>query len=166
MNQKIPWDSETTRAAIVAALVNGFVFALIPLVIMLVAGVLPQESSTSTIVRPEGAPPVSVVTLSAWIEMWRTWLPLSLIAGWRTFVHARRRLAGDDRSWRGIFEAGLCGFLYVLWMLSRGIMRQPMQAPPFVIVYGGLGITLGLIVGLVLHTTALLTLSVSRRAAA
>jgi hypothetical protein len=98
--------------------------------------------------------------------MWRTLLPLGLIAAWRTFVHGRRRLTGDDHSWRGVFEAGLCRFLYVLVILARGILTRPMQAPPFVIAYGGLGLILGLIIGLVLRTTALLTLCVSKRVAA
>jgi hypothetical protein len=166
MNLNGRLDGKATRLASVAALVNGFVFALMPLVMMLVTGALAQESDTSTIVRPEGAPPVSVVTLSYWIQMWRTLLPLALIAAWRTFVHARRRLTGDDHNWRGVFEAGLCGFLYALVLLARGILARPMQAPPFVIVYGGLGLTLGLIVGLVLRTTAVLTLGVSKRLAA
>jgi hypothetical protein len=81
-------------------------------------------------------------------------------------VHARRRLKDDDHSWRGVLEAGLCGFLYVLVILARGIVTQPMRAPPFVIAYGGLGLILGFIVGLVLYATAWLTLSVSKRAAA
>ncbi len=166
MNVEIEFGRAATRHAMVAALANGFVFALMPLAMMLVAGALGQASDTSTIVRPQGAPPVAVVTVSTWVEMWRTLLPLSLIAGWRTFVHARRRLKDDDHSWRGVLEARLCGFLYVLVILARGIVTQTMQAPPFVIVYGGLGLVLGLIVGLVLYSTALLTLSVSKRAAA
>lgn len=166
MNVRIEFGGDSTRHAMVAAFVNGFVFSLMPLAMMLVAGALAQGSDTSTIVRPQGAAPVAVVIVSTWIEMWRTLLPLSLIAGWRTFVHARRRLKDDDHSWRGVLEAGLCGFLYVLVILARGIVTQPMQAAPFVIVYGGLGLILGLIVGLVLYATALLTLSVSKRAAA
>jgi hypothetical protein len=98
--------------------------------------------------------------------MWRVLLPLSFITAWRTFMHARRRLMGDDRSWRGVLEAGVCGFLYVVWILAHGIMTQPTQAPPYVVAYGGLGLVLGLVAGLVLRTTALLTLRVSKRVAA
>jgi hypothetical protein len=71
---------------------------------------------------------------------------------------------GDDRSWRGVLEAGACGFLYVLWILRHGIVTQPAQAPPYVVVYGGLGLVIGVITGFVLRTTALLTLRLARRA--
>lgn len=151
----------------VTALVNACIFALMPLVIMLLTVALAQENGgTSVTVRPEGASPLPLAAISTWTEMWRVLLPLSLIAGWRTFVHARRRLMGDDRSWRGVLEAGACGFLYVLWILRHGIVTQPTQAPPYVVAYGGLGLVIGLITGLVLRTTALLTLRLSRRVAA
>jgi hypothetical protein len=159
-------DEDSRRLAALTALVNGVVFSLLPLVVMLVTGTLAQESTTSTIVRPEGAPPAWLVTLWTWIQMWTVLVPLSFIAGWRTFVHARRWLMGRDRSWYGVFEAGVCGFLCALPILAPGIVTQPAKATPYVLVYGGLATVLGLIVGLVLRTTALCTLRLRRPVAA
>jgi hypothetical protein len=156
-------DDESRRLASLTALVNGVVFSLMPLLVMLVGSTLAQESSTSTIVRPQGAPPVWLVAVWTWRQGWPALLPLSFIAGWRTFVHARRWLITSDRSWRGVFEAGICGFLCAMPILAPGIVTQSTKAPPYILVYGGLGAIIGLIVGLVLRTTALSTLWMSRR---
>jgi hypothetical protein len=118
-----PPDDESRRRASLTALVNGVVFSLMPLFVMLVGGALAQQSSTSTIVRPQ-------------------------------------------HSWDGVFEAAVCGFVCALPILAPGIVTQPTKAPPYILVYGGLGAIIGLIVGLVLRTTALLTLRLSRRVAA
>ena len=158
-------EDRSTRLASLTALVNGIVVALLPLVAMLGAGELALNSSTSNIVRPQDAPPVWLVTVWTWLQGWPVLLPLSFIAGWRTFVHTRRWLWSHDRSWRGVFEAGICGFMCTMPMLVPGIVTQPTIAPPYVIVYGGLGTCIGLIVGLVLRTAALSTLWLSRRAA-
>ena len=159
-------DDESRRLASLTALVNGVVFSLIPLLVMLVGGALAQQSSTSTIVRPQDAPPVWLVTMWTWLQAWPALVPLSFIAGWRTYVHAKRWLLTHDRTWRGVFEGGLCGFLCVLPSLAAGIVTQPRKAPPYILVYGGLGAIIGLIVGLVLRTTALSTLRLARRIAA
>src|SRR5207247_604642 len=103
-----------------------------------------------------------VSALSAWTEMWATLLPASLIAGWRTLVYARRWANRNDRAWRGVLEAGACGFLYMVVVLSPGIVRQPLNAPPFLLVYGGIALVVGLCVGLVLRTTAMVVLKLCR----
>ena len=161
-----PPDDESRRRASLTALVNGVVFSLMPLFVMLVGGALAQQSSTSTIVRPQDAPPVWLVTMSTWLQGWPALVPLSFIAGWRTYVHARRWLIVQKHSWGGVFEAAVCGFVCALPILAPGIVTQPTKAPPYILVYGGLGAIIGLIVGLVLRTTALLTLRLSRRVAA
>jgi hypothetical protein len=130
-------NTVTDRAASMAALVNGLVMAVSPLAAMLVAGLLPESTNNSTTVHAAGAPGAVVASLSAWIQMWRTLVPLSAIAGWRTFVYARRWLTRGDRAWLAVLEAGAWGFLCVLLVLAPGILRQPAQAPPYVIVYGG-----------------------------
>jgi hypothetical protein len=56
---RLEWRDRATRLAVVTALVNGSVFAL--------------------------------------------------VAGWRTFVHAKRWLTDHDRSWRAVFEARAWG---------------------------------------------------------
>jgi hypothetical protein len=154
-------DDESRRLASVTALVNGVVFALMPLIAMLVAG----ELAPSNIVRPQDAAPVWLVTVWTWLQMWTAILPLSLIAGWRTFVHARRWLLARQHTWRGVLEAVICGFLCAMPILAPGIVTQPTKAPPYILVYGGLGAIIGLIVGLVLRTAALSTLSLSGRLA-
>lgn len=151
------------RLAVMTGLVNGSIFAFLPLVLLVLPVALtPEISDTSTTVRPEGASPLTVVAVGAWLEMWRVLVPLALVASWRTFVHTKRWLTDDDRSWRAVLEAGACGFLYMLLHLGHGIVTQPSQAPPYVVVYGGLALIIGLIVGLVLRTTALLFLRFSR----
>ena len=158
------WGVMTDRAAKLAALVNGLVMALLPLAYMVVVGSLVSESSNgSTTVRPSGAPGPASAAVSLWLQMWKILLPLSIIAGWRTFVYARRWSAREDRTWRAVFESGVCGFLYMMLVLARGIATQPMNAPPYVIVYGGIAFLVGLVVGLVLRTTALLVLRVCGR---
>ena len=67
-------DDESRRLASVTALVNGVVFALMPLIAMLVAG----ELAPSNIVRPQDAAPVWLVTVWTWLQMWTAILPLSL----------------------------------------------------------------------------------------
>ena len=71
-----PPDDESRRRASLTALVNGVVFSLMPLFVMLVGGALAQQSSTSTIVRPQDAPPVWLVTMSSWWDsaVLRLWL--------------------------------------------------------------------------------------------
>jgi hypothetical protein len=144
----------------VAALVNGLVMALLPLTFMLVMGLLPENTSNSTTVHASGASGEAVAAVSVWIQMWKRLLPLSLVVSWRTLVYARRWQARGDRGWRAVLEAGAVGFLYVTLVLTPAILRQPVKAPPYVIVYGGIGFVIGVCVGLVLRATALVTLKV------
>ena len=149
----------TERSLKVTAVVNGVVMALLPLTLMLLASLIPENTNTSATVHG-GRGPVGAALL-VWIGTWRTLLPLSLIAGWRTLVYARRWALRDDRAWWGVFEAGICGFLYLLLFLTPSIVRQPMKAPPYVAVYGGIAFVVGLAVGLILRVTALLVLKIS-----
>ncbi len=109
---RLEWRDRATRLAVVTALVNGSVFAL--------------------------------------------------VAGWRTFVHAKRWLTDHDRELARGLRGESLRFLYMLLHLGHGIVTRPSQAPPYIVVYGGLALIIGLIVGLVLRTTALLFLRFSR----
>lgn len=84
--------------------------------------------------------------------------PFAMAAAWRTFVHTKRWLETGALGRRGILEAGACGFAGAVIVLLPGIVTRPLQAPPYVIAYGGLSAIIGLAVGLVLWATATLTL--------
>ena len=144
-----------------AAVVNGLMVLLGPFA-LLVAGTLlaPDHSDTSTTVRAPGVSPLAgLVDLAriAW-AMAPGLVPLALIAAWRTRVHAKRWLTNQGNGGQGVLEAGACGFLIALAVLMRGIIRTPLLAGPYVLVYGGGAFVLGLVVGLVLWTAAVITL--------
>ena len=84
--------------------------------------------------------------------------PLALVAAWRTWVHAARYRSGGGNGWQGVLEAGAAGFVIALWVLAPGIAMQPTKAPPYVIVYGGAALILGLAIGVVLRMAAMLVL--------
>jgi hypothetical protein len=144
-----------------AAVVNGLIVLFGPFALLIVVSLLaPDHSDASTTVRAPGASPFgSLLELAqiAW-AMAPVLLPLALIAGWRTRVHARRWLRDESRGWRGVAEAGACGFLIALAVVTAGIIRTPLLALPYVLVYGSAAFLLGLIVGLVLRTAAVLVL--------
>jgi hypothetical protein len=50
-----------------------------------------------------------------------------------------------------------------IWILRYGIMTRPAEAPPYIIVYGGAALILGLAIGLILRMTAILTLKRTSR---
>jgi hypothetical protein len=87
--------------------------------------------------------------------------PLAAITAWRTWVHARRRLEGVA-SFRGVAEAAGCGFAIALIVLAPGIIFKPLEAPPYVIFYGGVAIIFGALVGAVLHAAALAAMRLAR----
>jgi len=104
---------------------------------------------------------VNVVQLSALIVLIS---PLALVAAWRTWVHAARYRSGHGRAWQGVLEAGAAGFVIALFVLAPGIAMQPTKAPPYVVFYGGAALVLGLAIGLVLRTAAILVLKRQARA--
>jgi hypothetical protein len=58
----------------------------------------------------------------------------------------------------GVGEAGACGLVLGVMYLAPGIVTRPAEAPPYVMVYGGASLLLGLLMGLVLRGTAILVL--------
>jgi hypothetical protein len=148
-----------------AAAVNGLIVLLGPFIFLVGGSLLvPDHTDTSTTVRAPGASPfaafVDLARLAA--AMAPGLVPLALIASWRTRVHAKRWLSNEGRGWRGVLEAGGCGFLIALAVLMPGIIRTPLLAPPYVTVYGSAAFVLGLAVGFVLRAAAVLILSVHR----
>jgi hypothetical protein len=62
-----------------------------------------------------------------------------------------------------VLEAGVVGFFIAIWILRRGIATRPADAPPYVIAYGGAAAVIGLTIGLILRTAAVLTLKLTSR---
>ena len=152
------------RSVTVAAAVNGLIMLILPLAVMLVGASLGLGVSNDS---PPARPASHVVdVISFLIQMGTPLLPLSIFVGWRTSVYARRRRARQDGCWRAVLEAGGCGLVLALLVLAPGIVTRPMEAPPYVITYGGAALLLGLSLGLLLRTTALLVLKVCGPAAA
>jgi hypothetical protein len=86
-------------------------------------------------------------------------LPFAGFAGWRTWVHAARRRAGRATLWQPVAEAAATALVVALLSLAPGILTRPADAPAYVLVYGGGALMLGAITGVILRTTAVLTLA-------
>lgn len=111
--------------------------------------------SASVTVRPERSFFVSTgLFLSDFAFVMIPLVPLSALAGWRTWVHARHYRDERGSGWQGVIEGGVTGFVAALFVLSRGIATRPREAWPYIIVYGGGGAFLGLGFGFLLRTTA------------
>lgn len=147
------------RPATIVALVNAVVVEVLPVVVMwLLVTFSPSHSAGTTVVGqlPAGEHYARLVTtVGAYVV---ALAPFAMAAAWRTFVHTKRWLETGASGWRGILEAGACGLAGALIVLLPGIVTKPLQAPPYVIAYGGLSAIIGLALGLVLWTTATLTL--------
>jgi hypothetical protein len=141
----------------VAAFVNALLTLFLPPVLsMLATFVVPNTSVT---VRPERSFFASTgLFLNAFASIVIPLVPFSLLAGWRTRVHARRYRERRGSGWQGVMEGGVLGFVAALFVLSHGIATRPREALPYIIVYGGGAALLGLASGLLLRTTALIVL--------
>ena len=144
-----------------AAIVNGLIVLLLPIVLLVVGSYVQPHSDTSVTVRAPGSssrPPYLFLMEAA---LW--WFPFAALAAWRTRVHAKRWRERQVGSWRGVAEAGACGFAVALAVLARGIVTRPTEAAPYVIAYGGFALVVGLVIGLLLRMTALLVLRLLTR---
>jgi hypothetical protein len=151
-----PYD----RPATLVALVNAIVVMLLPVAAVGAIALFANDSrNTSATVR--GSLPASeryaqLAQIIVWYVLALS--PFAMAAAWRTFVHAKLWLAQQEAGWRGVLEAGACGFVAAVVVLLPGIVTRPMEAPPYVLAYGGMCLILGLAVGLILWTTATVTL--------
>jgi hypothetical protein len=152
---RVRWTPEGAAAA-----VNGLLVLLVPM------GLAAYLSSFGTAVRPPGWPQVR-----AWLQVLIgsgvAALPFAVLCAWRTFVHARTRRRGQASGWSGVLEGGACGFAVALLVLAPGIVLRPLDAKPYVVVYGGAATVIGLAIGFVLRLVALgvLALAPSRDSA-
>lgn len=145
----------------IAALVNGVVIVLMPLALAVVLPVLVPDTHTVT-VRPPDAP-VIARTLKDLGRMAVVLLPFAFLAGWRTRVHAIEWCQDRGTGWRGVLEGGAAGFLIAFLVLLQPTLMRPMDAPPYIIAYGGGAMILGLLIAFFLRITALVVLRLSTR---
>lgn len=103
---------------------------------------------------------ISAATLASTASML---LPFAALAAWRTWVHARRWRGRHATGWQPVAEAAGTAVAVALAYLARGILTRPADAPAYVLVYGSAALILGAIVGLILRTTALMTLTLYAR---
>lgn len=143
------------RPATLAALVNALVVFVLPVATVMVLMTVRSNGNGATVV---GVDPDRAVALIHKLQMLGGYIafmsPFAMAAAWRTFVHAKRWLEGTGSGTRGILEGALCGFAGATLVLLPGILTHPLQAPPYVITYGGLSAIVGLTIGVILWASA------------
>lgn len=150
------------RSERVAAVVNGLLVVLLPLALLVAGSSINFDQSDASVTANVPGSPRLLTMVPTLTRMTFVLLPFALLAGWRTWVYARRWSNGQDRGWRAVGEAGACGFSLALLYLAPGIVTRPADAPPYVIVYGGAALLLGVLAGLLLRTTAILVLELRK----
>ena len=149
-----------TRPEAIAGIVNAVVIMLIPAALLLAGAMSASEGGNalaytgtpSEIAAKKFADRILPVLLAVLM-----FSPVAAFAGWRTWVHARRYRQGETGG-RGVLEAGMAGLLIALVALAVPTVRNPSQAPPYLIVYGGGSFLVGLLLGCVLWITAVAAL--------
>jgi hypothetical protein len=134
-------------------LVNGLLVLAAPL-FGAVMGALGGNSDTSAAVYADTQVAVVAGRLMRSGPALLVVLPFALMAAWRTWVHAATWRAGLGSGAQGILEAGVTALVPMLLMLVPGIVTFPLDAPPYVVAYGGLALVAGLAVGMVLWVVA------------
>jgi hypothetical protein len=147
---------EYDRPATITALVNAAVVYLLPLAFAWVVSLLP-DNRIGTTVTARGPDYLwhRAQHVAAYVAALS---PFAMAAAWRTFVHARRWLQFRDRTWLGVLEGGACGLAGTLIVMLPGILRNPLLAWLFVLLYGLYTVPIGLAIGFILRFTALGTL--------
>lgn len=154
------YDSQWPPPEDLAAILNALVILLIPL-LLLVAFFVHQATDMDAPVRPSGNHFFS--DLPGALMIFVPFAPLAVITGSRTRTHVRAYLAGTENRWRGVLEGAALGAVIPLALLIRPALERPQQAAPYLIAYGGIGLTIGLTLGLILTGTALLALKIVAR---
>ena len=150
----------------VAAVVNGLLVMLLPLAVIASGSTIDLDSFDGSVTADVPGAPRMWATIRMLIPISLLLLPFALLAGWRTWVYAKRWYDQQDRGWRAVAEAGASGLIPALLYLAPGIVMRPAEAPPYVLAYGGGALLLGVVVGLFLRTTAMLVLTFRTSAAA
>lgn len=142
---------------IIAAIINAILVLCVPIAVSIAALIAISRDTTHAvaIAYPRWHAFNQLVQAVVFVVVF---IPFAGLAGWRTWVHARRYRSGEGTGWQGVLEAGALGFLIALSALSVGIVTHPVQAVPYVIVYGGAAFVIGLLLGVVLRGAAIVTL--------
>jgi hypothetical protein len=147
------------RPELVAAFVNASVVALLPPVALFAAMFFfPGASATTTVHADETFAGNAWRAIEFFVVAQMFLAPFALLAGWRTWVHARRYCRGLGTGWQGVVEGGAAGFVRSMIVLLPGIVTRPTEALPYIIVYGGGATILGLVCGSFLWLSAMVTL--------
>ena len=149
-----------------AAVVNGLLVMLLPLAVLVAGSDINLDNFDGSVTSDVPGTPRMWATILILIPTSLALFPFALLAGWRTWVYAKRWCDQQDRGWRAVAEAGACGLIPALLYLAPGIVMRPAEAPPYVIAYGGGALLLGVVVGLFLRMTAILVLKFRKPAAA
>jgi hypothetical protein len=149
----------------IAAVVNGCIVQLTPSGLAGIAAIggslgIGARSNSTTVYAPGWTPLAPIVATTSRLAF--VLLPFALLAAWRTWVHANRRLEFGTTGWQGVVEAAALGLVTWFVMALPSILANPTPALAQVIVLSALASFLGLLVGLVLHATALITLRWTR----
>ncbi len=149
-----------------AAIVNACLVALIPATILGIAVLLPDVRDTGVTVRPPGVYRNLLGWLAGFAFMVSAALPFAVAAGWRTLVHARHAIDTGVARWSAVGEGALLGFAGAVLVLLPGILTRPLDAPPYILAYGGLCALVGAAVAFALRISALLVLGLLKERSA
>ena len=141
----------------VAAVVNALLVLLVPIGIFIIGSI---GFNSSGAVRARVSSPLAYVAENLFqvAGFMVLFIPLAMIVGWRTWVHAKRVCEHEGTGWQGVAEAGALGFLLAIGVLAAGILTQPAKALPYVAFYGGAALLIGVVLGCGLRATGLLVL--------
>jgi hypothetical protein len=152
------------RPEAIAALVNGLLVWLLPVGISALftigSGLGLGASDTNTTVYADGWTPLDPI-LATTFRFGIVMVPFAVVAAWRTWVHAKRRRELGTSGWQGVRDAGACGLVAVLVVMTPGILTHPAQAMPYVLGLGAYAVLFGLLIGLLLRASAIIVLKVT-----
>jgi hypothetical protein len=152
------------RPETIAALLNGLIVWLLPTTISALfaigRGLGIGASDTAITVHPPGWSPLDPIMGTA-LQFGFVMLPFAALAAWRTWVHARRWRERGGSGWQGVGEAGACGLATLLVVLAPRILSHLNQVTPTIFGYGGLATLMGLLIGLLLRTSAVIVLKLT-----
>jgi len=159
MADGVPIWRRWRESAVQAALVNGALMLLTPVVVVIYA------DYSSDAVRPSSQTLRAV--LNALPALLLT-VPVAFLVAWRTYVHARAYRIRPVTAWRGPFEstaiAGGIALVVMLRITAATWARQPAGLVAGYIAFYVVGTAVvGLVLGLLLAGVALLVLRISPR---
>ena len=151
----------------IVAAVNALVVLLLPFIIWAIVSTF--SSPMDAPVRPQRSFFENALrSLVGLVPIIGALAPGSLVAGWRSWVHAHRALKRGRFGWLGVVEAAACGFgrcflVVGSRVLTRAAFGPPQQVAVWVYVaypafYGALAALVGFAIGVVLQLTGMVTL--------